>query len=1002
MRGAGRDGGAALMSGDLTLQLRITGDASGLKASVVDANTAVGTIGPTAQTSATTAATALGKIGPTAQAGAAQAVTAVGKIGPAAQTSATQAAAAIGRIGPTVQTSGAQVVAVLNTLRGGQQAAALTSATLGRQSGITANQMRQLAPQINDVVTTLAMGARPMQVAIQQGGQITQIFGGVGPTLRAFATTLGAGNIAALALGGTVALLAAKGAALQVQQRELTVALTGTGRAAEVTTGQLQAYIRQLERAGASDAQGIVAGLARTQGLSGGDIGRIVGLAPGLAAVQGTGIGDAAQQLASAFTSGYAGIKKLDDALQFLTATEREQVQTMLQHGQRADALRLASDRLATQLGGADKAAVGDITKAFREMGSAWSDFTTELAKSSYVQAFLTVIAGSAKLAAEAIKGITPAVTAQAQLAQALTDKARAEQALKVAPAAAIPFLQKQLDDANRRLSALGHADADQHAVQMLLGGPITGGAATSPGDNGGANEASRQKKLVDDLTQSYRDQQRVLAVGIAQRPAMIAQIAAEHEAEANGITGKQREELIRRRVAEAVNSEAAARAQDVQGMTAETAAAMSAVAASEQGRAAMLRASAAAQAHGQAAQQAGVNESALARAILNRQAAQTATSGAEQALQLEEQATAAERIAAAMRNGFQAEHVAEVGEQVRQLTAQLRAAAEATDDPRLKSLLTGLSGRIGSAVQRTDAATQDQQLSGMILAQRQNLETLRLQSSFAGFGGSQADQAKALADLQAVHDLERSKLDITSEQARVYRDQAQAIASTTLTVQRQQDAWREVGQVGQQIANDIANGQIGFKTLEKVGLSVAQTLIQKFAELAIVNPLMNAIGLGGGGLPSFGDLFGGGGGSSFGGAMEPFAIGSIYHAGGIAGGRAPGRAVPIGLFAGAPRLHGGGFIGAGEVPAILRAGEGVFTPEQMAAMGGGRGTSVTINFSGDAGNPADRRRLSMMVQQAADAAVVRRMPAIAASSNASLLGQVKQGGAAARALGVR
>jgi hypothetical protein len=89
-------------------------------------------------------------------------------------------------------------------------------------------------------------------------------------------------------------------------------------------------------------------------------------------------------------------------------------------------------------------------------------------------------------------------------------------------------------------------------------------------------------------------------------------------------------------------------------------------------------------------------------------------------------------------------------------------------------------------------------------------------------------------------------------------------------------------------------------------------------------------------------------------------------------------------------------------VPAILRAGEGVFTPEQLAAMGGGSGTSVTINFRGDAGNPADRRRLQAMVQQAADAAVMRRMPAIAATSNASLLGQVKQGGAAARALGVR
>jgi hypothetical protein len=46
-----------------------------------------------------------------------------------------------------------------------------------------------------------------------------------------------------------------------------------------------------------------------------------------------------------------------------------------------------------------------------------------------------------------------------------------------------------------------------------------------------------------------------VLAVGIAQRPAMIAQIAAEHEADQNNITGKNREEFIRRRVGVAFGS---------------------------------------------------------------------------------------------------------------------------------------------------------------------------------------------------------------------------------------------------------------------------------------------------------------------------------------------------------------------------------------------------------------------------------------------------------------
>jgi hypothetical protein len=81
------------------------------------------------------------------------------------------------------------------------------------------------------------------------------------------------------------------------------------------------------------------------------------------------------------------------------------------------------------------------------------------------------------------------------------------------------------------------------------------------------------------------------------------------------------------------------------------------------------------------------------------------------------------------------------------------------------------------------------------------------------------------------------------------------------------------------------------------------------------------------------------------------------FHRGGVAG-REGGaaRPVPAALFAAAPRLHSGGVIGPGEVPAILRAGEGVFTPEQMRALGG---TVVQIVDQRGAGAPAIETRES-------------------------------------------
>jgi len=82
------------------------------------------------------------------------------------------------------------------------------------------------------------------------------------------------------------------------------------------------------------------------------------------------------------------------------------------------------------------------------------------------------------------------------------------------------------------------------------------------------------------------------------------------------------------------------------------------------------------------------------------------------------------------------------------------------------------------------------------------------------------------------------------------------------------------------------------------------------------------------------------------GGAGGMFA--SVLHAGGTVGAPGPGRMVPALAFAGAPRMHSGGWAGLrpDEVPAILQRGERVLSRREAAGYGGRGDGSTTVNVT--------------------------------------------------------
>jgi hypothetical protein len=130
-------------------------------------------------------------------------------------------------------------------------------------------------------------------------------------------------------------------------------------------------------------------------------------------------------------------------------------------------------------------------------------------------------------------------------------------------------------------------------------------------------------------------------------------------------------------------------------------------------------------------------------------------------------------------------------------------------------------------------------------------------------------------------------------------------------------------------IAEFVRTGKLDFRDFVASLLAdLARIAARKF----ILGPIANAL---------FGALGGSGG-----------IFGRLFHSGGWVGDLAPVRMVPALAFAGAPRLHRGGWAGLrpDEVPAILQRGERVLSRAEVAAgtgRGGAGGVTITIDARG-------------------------------------------------------
>lgn len=223
----------------------------------------------------------------------------------------------------------------------------------GQSAAQTAFAMRMIPAQMTDIIVGLSTGQSPFMVLMQQGGQLKDMFGGIGPAIKGVGGyVLGLINPVTLAAAavGVLGLAYYKGSQ---EQDEFYKSLILSGNLVGKTTGQLAEMAARVSVV-ANSTTGVTAATLN-QIVSSGKVAaesleRVTTAVVEIS--EATGI--ATEKLVGDFNDiaadPVAAITKLNDQYHFLTLATYNQIKALQDEGNQQDAARVASDAYANAM----------------------------------------------------------------------------------------------------------------------------------------------------------------------------------------------------------------------------------------------------------------------------------------------------------------------------------------------------------------------------------------------------------------------------------------------------------------------------------------------------------------------------------------------------------------------------------------------------------------------------------------------------------------------------
>lgn len=250
------------------------------------------------------------------------------------------------------------------------RAAENATGNLGLSAKQTTAAMRLLPAQITDIVVGLASGQPAYLVAIQQGGQLKDSFGGVVPAAKALLSVF---TPMRLALGGTAAAVGVLVAAFYQGAQEADAynrAIANTGNLLGVTAGQLNsmaAAIGDVTGTQAAAAETLAA-LAATGDVAAASLERVGIATLTITRLAGRDMKDVVREFAELGREPVKASEKLNEQYRYLTLAVYDQIKALQEQGRTAEAAALAQSAFAeTQIN-----RLNDVSRNLGAIERAW------------------------------------------------------------------------------------------------------------------------------------------------------------------------------------------------------------------------------------------------------------------------------------------------------------------------------------------------------------------------------------------------------------------------------------------------------------------------------------------------------------------------------------------------------------------------------------------------------------------------------------------------------